>query len=639
MVVLPDDRVIMAGYSSDGPLRNSRFPTLERMLSNGMPDPSFGVSGVIVFPFTGEFESVARQPDGKILVAGSAFGRGDRSSRYILARFNDDGSFDTSFAGTGLIIGPFDRSARFTQGDEVLLRPDGRIVLAGSSKRTVENFAVSQFNGDGTRDTTFGVLGTTIIPGTRHVESAVLQPDGKIVLAGMSNFTLARLLPNGSLDTTFGSGGITFRIFWDYCEVKNIKLQPDGKILAEGWAVSIILNQKAYVVTRYNADGTFDQNFEQVIIDGPADELGGDLILLPNGKFFHIDTITIGEGTVIRYKILRLNANGSLDESWFTNGGSGIPLPFSILKAGVAARLQRGKIVIAGGALPTAHTAIRFGLSERASTPLFDFDGDGKTDISVYRPSSNTNWILLRSSLGALYTHWGTPTDVAVPADYDGDGKTDIAIYRNGRWEIQNRYWEPIQMGSAGDIPRPGDFDGDGEADRAIWQPSTGIWRWRSSVAHNPFMAALGAAGDIPVIADMDGDGVTDPAVFRPSDGNWYWLTLPDGQYHSAHFGTKDDIPVVADYDGDGSTDLSVFRPSTSYWIRLNSSNGQYFAQKFGTTGDIPVAGDYDGDGKYDLAVYRPSSGVWYLLNSSTGLTATQFGTAVDKPIPSVFLP
>jgi hypothetical protein len=76
MVVVPDDRVIMAGYSSDGPLRNSRFPTLERLLPNGMPDPSFGVGGVIVFPFTGEFESVTLQPDGKILVAGSAFGRG-----------------------------------------------------------------------------------------------------------------------------------------------------------------------------------------------------------------------------------------------------------------------------------------------------------------------------------------------------------------------------------------------------------------------------------------------------------------------------------------------------------------------------------------------------------------------------------
>ena len=80
---------------------------------------------------------------------------------------------------------------------------------------------------------------------------------------------------------------------------------------------------------------------------------------------------------------------------------------------------------------------IRLGLNERVSTPLFDFDGDRKTDISVYRPASNTNWILLRSSLGAVYIDWGLPTDVPAPADYDGDHIADVTIYRNGRWEIQ----------------------------------------------------------------------------------------------------------------------------------------------------------------------------------------------------------
>jgi uncharacterized delta-60 repeat protein len=637
MVVLPDDGIVLAGYSSNGALRSNRVPTLEKLLPNGMPDASFGAGGAMVFPFAGEFESLALQPDGKLLMAGTVFVHGDAGSMYLVVRCNADGSLDTAFNGTGKITGTYERRGKVGYGDEVLLRPDGRIVVAGSSKANAETFAVAQYNADGSLDISFGASGKILVPGTHHLESAVLQPDGKIVLGGTSNFTVARLLPGGALDPSFGSGGITFRIFNSECELKTIKLQPGGNIVAAGWVGGVNDHVSDYLITRFNSEGNDDVYFTTMRRHRDPDQLDGDLVVLADGRIFYVSLIGFGGSN--RFVIDRYQDRGWPDFSW--QRGNGLPLPVSILKGGVVARLQKGRLILAGGTMSASHVAVRLGSYERSATPLFDFDGDGKTDISLYRSSAVTNWLLQRSSAGVIYVDWGNLTDIPVPADYDGNGTTDLAIYREGDWKIQNQPGLAIHVSTASsrDIPRPGDYDGDGKVDAAIWYPG-GLWMWRSSASGGShFQTNIGMYGDIPVIVDMDGDGMTDPATFRPSNGNWYWQTLYDSEYHSATFGTGGDVPVTGDFDGDRKSDLAVFRPSTSFWMRKLSSNGQNIFEKFGTTGDIPVAGDYDGDGKTDLAVYRPSNGVWYMLRSSDGLTAAQFGTATDKPIPFVYLP
>ncbi len=270
-----------------------------------------------------------------------------------------------------------------------------------------------------------------------------------------------------------------------------------------------------------------------------------------------------------------------------------------------------------------------------------DFDGDRKSDISVYRPSEG-NWYLNRSTAGFTGVHFGDVSDVIVPGDFDGDGKADISVWRpsTGTWfrlNSGNGQFVVTQFGTTGDIPQATDFDGDHKDDLAVFRPSSGTWYWLNS-SNGQFNAVqFGQNGDRPVAGDYDGDGKSDVCVYRPANGAWYRLNSDNGQFYAVGFGLSTDLPVPADYDGDGKQDVAVFRPSNGMWYRLNSSNGQFAAVQFGASGDIPAAGDYDGDGKDDQAVYR--AGVWYLNRSTTGFSATAFGQAGDVPVPAKYIP
>jgi hypothetical protein len=276
-----------------------------------------------------------------------------------------------------------------------------------------------------------------------------------------------------------------------------------------------------------------------------------------------------------------------------------------------------------------------------------DVDGDGKSDLVIFRPSS-AQWFLRHSiTNGAVHRTLtlGGPSVVPVARDYDGDGLTDPSVFRlsDGSWRllesstgystVTSRVW-----GAAGDVPVPGDYDGDGLADLAVFRPSDG--HWYVLLSSSRYTASLppiswGLPTDIPVPGDYDGDGRTDIAVFRPvfpSKGIWYirYSSTDYATWSATEWGVDTDVPVAADYDGDGKTDLAVFRRATGQWFIVSSATRTSLpAVTWGIGTDVAVPADYDGDGKADIAVYRPSSGTWFVRNV---LTATWGGVAGDVP-------
>jgi hypothetical protein len=264
--------------------------------------------------------------------------------------------------------------------------------------------------------------------------------------------------------------------------------------------------------------------------------------------------------------------------------------------------------------------------------PLNDFDGDGKTDLSVFRPS-DTVWYITNSQDGSYRAQqFGLSQDVPVANDYDGDGKTDIAVFRNGAWYIfysRNNTFAAFSFGQAGDIPVPADYDGDRRTDLAVFRD--GVWQIKESSDGNIRTQQFGLANDIPVQADYDGDRRADIAVFR--EGVWYVFQSTDFNVRIEQFGIAADKPVQGDFDGDAKVDFAVFRPSNGGWYAHLSGNGSYLITQFGISTDTPLKGDFDGDKKADVAVFR--EGVWYITQSSDqNIRITQFGIPNDIPIP-----
>ena len=661
VAVQSDGKIVVAGTSSG--VTPPDF-VLARYGSNGALDTSFDGDGKVttdVLGFLDFAEAVAIQADGKIIVGGQATTSFQGGARFALIRYNSNGTLDATFGGGGKVTTIFAGNEAGIR--DVVVQSDGKIVAVGTAQsQSAGGVALARYNSVGSLDTTFGANGTgqLVVPingrgGT--AEAVSLQTDGKIVVGGFASqpgrfdedIMTARFSSSGQLDASFGNGGIalTDMSSGDDDGANDIAIQSDGKIVAAGYAV---LNGDLGMV-RYNLNGTLDTTFGnagKVITDiGGEFNRAASVLVQTDGKIVVPGEVSRSGGSSYDFAVWRYASNGSLDTAFGSGGLATTDFNANSFDRVRCAALQGdGKIVLAGftgnNFGETDFAVARFLSDGVTGAQPFDYDGDGRADISVYRPSLG-DWYIQRSRDGLSGIRFGRDSDKITPADFDGDGKTDIAVYRpsDGTWYIVRSTDGTFRFevfGLAEDLPVPGDFDADGKADISVFRPSSGTWFRLNSSTGAFFGRQFGQNGDRPVIGDFDGDGRADLAVFRPSDGIWFQIRSQTDSFYGEQFGAIGDVAVPADYDGDRRTDLAVYRLSNSFWYIQRSSAAAFTATQFGSFGDIVAPADYDGDGKADICVFRPSEGQWYRLNSSNGaFDAFPFGTAGDRPTQSAF--
>jgi uncharacterized delta-60 repeat protein len=328
-----DGKILLAGYTTVDTTTNLKNFAVARYNADGSLDTSFDGDGRATVGVASRNDTawgIAIQTDGKIVLAGESTPTSGAGSA-LLARFNSNGSLDTSFGSGGLVT-----TSGFL-GRNMLLQADGKIVVVGGG--TANNFELARYNSNGTLDTTFDGDGrvSTDISGSNASDTAygvALQADGKILVAGNtivsgttvhSDFALARYNTNGSLDTTFsGDGKLTFDFFGRSSDsASSVAVQPDGKIVIAGISGS----GRYFSLARYNADGSADtgfngtgSNFIGFNLDG---ESGGILRIQSDGKIVVGGSSDVSTSdTVWDFALTRFNANGVAD----FDGLTGFPI-------------------------------------------------------------------------------------------------------------------------------------------------------------------------------------------------------------------------------------------------------------------------------------------------------------------------
>ncbi len=356
LAIQADGKILVSGMT------NHDF-ALSRYNVEGTLDTTFSVDGKVTLDIgLNDFGSgIALQADGKILISGATHNDFASNGDVALARYNANGSLDTSFSGDGIVTTPIGGDAVC----RVTVQPDGRIVVGGFSNG---DFAVARYTADGTLDTTFSGDGivTTNIGGEDYGSGLALQTDGKILLAGstwtgdsQANFALLRYNADGSLDTNFSGDGIVTTDINYRDQGLGMTVQADGKILVVGES------DGDFAVVRYNADGSLDTSFSgdgKVTTDIGDYDSGWSVTALSDGKIlvagyayggidqpFHLQSdgmILVGDRSS-DFALVRYNSDGTLDTTFDGDGKvttdfGGNDIIFSM------AVQSDGKIVVSG---------------------------------------------------------------------------------------------------------------------------------------------------------------------------------------------------------------------------------------------------------------------------------------------------
>ncbi len=650
--LLPNGKILVVNHDSFGGAQSQY--SLALFNGNGSLDANYGTNGSVSLnipflqPTSGYISWVARQPDGKIILVGNDNNDG------LVARFNDNGTLDTSF-GNGGVSRPNINPAANDIVTSVAVQTDGRILIAGSTAGSKLFLLRYQF--DGVPDLTFGVNGSIVhdLPAP-FFNNLSFQSDGSFLVPTTDSVSqiskIYRFAANGKLDAGFAA------IDFNFNTIRDLLVQPDDKVLLADAVTKFDTLERVHGdarVSRYHENGAIDTSFgvngsASVDVASYFSEAGGRLGLLSDGQIVvsAVSNITATRSTLrgSYLSFVRFSANGALsgkflitDTGEFTNTEIFVLPGDKVL--GVTRKLNssfnRDILMTKATAIPLQNYRFKANPFDFGSFDSFIVQ-DGKADVTVFR-ENQSNWYI--KPVGSPF-YFGLPGDIPIPADFIKDYGTEIAIFRpnTGMWYIARDFTNPGQnfialpWGRNGDIPIPFDFDGDSKADVSVFRPSEGNWYIRNSSNESVSILGWGMNGDKPVPGDYDGDGKDDIAVWRPSSGVWYILRSSDLQPMYISFGMNGDIPVQEDYDGDGKTDMGIWRPSNGVWHVWRSSDNSFEFLQWGIAGDVPTPSDFDGDLKTDMSVWRPSNRTWYIYRSSSNSSQIfPFGVNSDVPV------
>lgn len=453
-------------------------------------------------------------------------------------------------------------------------------------------------------------------------------------------------LPAGWTSTVAGAGVAWVTSTTGAIGAPNSAFVPDPATTGESSLVTpVFLSQSAATQVNFNLFHDTENTWDGVVLEVKIGAGAFQDILAAGGSF----AANGYNGTLGNFSGCSANPNPLATRAAWTGGPTTravqAVLPASAQGQNVQLRFRMGhdcSVADVGARVDDVVILGGFSCALAASNAVrADFDGDGRTDLSVWRPSEG-NWYLQQTTDGFQTVSWGLNNDRIQPGDIDADGEADFAVYRpsNNTWygiNSSDNTFALATWGAAGDIPVLGHYVNAGLEDTpAVWRPSNGRWYIYGDTYRE---VAFGQMGDVPVPGDYNGDGTTDYAVYRPTTGEWH-LSVNSVVTVTTLGGAVGDMPVPADYDNDNKDDIAIFRPSTGRWSILKSGSGNSLSETFwGLLNDVPVPGDYDGDGSYDIAVWRPSEGRWYIIRSTAGIVTANWGLNNDKPAPVGYIP
>ena len=362
-----DGKILIAGIRFIGNSATGGDFLIARYNPDGTLDRSFGQRGRVIVDLglTEKAAAMAVQADGKIVIAGGTYDVFPAAGgQYALVRFNSNGSLDTTFGNAGVVTTSFGTSGCFASA--MVIQSDGKIVAAGTNYidfSSNSDFGVARYNSDGSLDSTFGTGGLVSTDFNQGLDAALavaLQADGKIVAVGSAvsavsfyDFALVRYLADGSLDSTFGTAGkVETDLGANNLDQANAAvLQPDGKIVAAGTTIARNGLDQFFALTRYNTDGTLDAGFGRsglATVDfGSFFQIARSLHLQSDGKIVAVGYADT-ESSDSDFLVTRLKSNGRIDQSFGTQGT--VRTSFGDLNGGANSSVLQadGNIVAAG---------------------------------------------------------------------------------------------------------------------------------------------------------------------------------------------------------------------------------------------------------------------------------------------------